>query len=281
MKCEICHKNDAQTALKPEKKGEDELYVCNECAQKETAKRETKRQKRAARRNEPPKELKALVNAVTDLFDGLGKAISQGVEKEDEPRPEMHEIPLDGVDKSLITFGCLHLEGLYIIGEHDAIMRSMAVLDMDIKGIYLQGVGEAGHTYRICYPEGMDEATAQKVFDGLVTQEKNARIRLVTELPLFFGDSVMRSLAILRSCKLLSPAEYFDLLSPLKLAELEGLIQMPGKKRIASMMDDFNFRDEEMGVAEENDLDARLASEANRLFAKVKLTRKGEQLFMQ
>ena len=43
MKCELCHKTDAQTAItRGEGDAAEELYVCNECAKAERQRRQKK-----------------------------------------------------------------------------------------------------------------------------------------------------------------------------------------------------------------------------------------------
>ena len=59
--------------------------------------------------------------------------------------------------------------------------------------------------------------TAGRVVKAILREERNARIRLFEELPRVFGDSLCRALAVLKNCRLLSPGECFDLLSPLRL----------------------------------------------------------------
>ena len=116
------------------------------------------------------------------------------------------------------------------------------------------------------------------VFADLVQQEIYARQMLVEDSPRIFEDSVMRALAILRSARLLSPWELFDLLSPIRLAANMGRVVGISRNEVISMMaaqakkpdlpppetiDDERKRDNR---------DAALADRANKRFAHVEFT---------
>jgi len=78
MKCEICHKADAETALHIEKDGKDkELYVCKACA---AAAKHPKRKGRGKDKpvtvigpdDKPPQFVEDFFKAAMGLVDGLG-----------------------------------------------------------------------------------------------------------------------------------------------------------------------------------------------------------------
>lgn len=88
MKCEICHKNDAETVLRREEDGKTrELYVCKECAAKEARPRTTAPRMPHARGKSgsrpdvsvtisgtgepPPPFIEALLNATADLVNHI------------------------------------------------------------------------------------------------------------------------------------------------------------------------------------------------------------------
>ena len=97
-------------------------------------------------------------------------------------------------------------------------------------GIDADGLRNVAHLFRIGnesaigLPERALVTRVAHVFVQLVEQETAARKALVDEQPLLFLDSVERALAILRHARLLSPYEYIDLLSPVRLAAIMGFL---------------------------------------------------------
>ena len=75
-------------------------------------------------------------------------------------------------------------------------------------------------------------------------------------------------------------SELFDLLSPLRIAVFEGLIDGISVEEIDSLMMTWDLKSE---FAAENqiikdEMDAARADELNKIFARVRLSRKGEDL---
>ena len=232
MKCEICHENTAETAIGTDGDGE-ELYVCKACAEKEQTRRRKRRertrkaQEAAAKGEQPPDGavpiIGAFISAVSDMVDGIEKAVKQRADAINAADDRIFT-PLEGVKVAApyMLRGCLHLEGLHLLGETDAIYRAVEALGLQLRGISNDGICDIGHIYTLCHCD--NEERAKRVLKVLVEQERNARIRLLKEIPRVFSDSLCRALAILKNCRLLSEGEYFDLLSPLRLAAMENML---------------------------------------------------------
>ena len=113
---------------------------------------------------------------------------------------------------------------------------------MTARGIDADGMRSAGHVFRVWntatlgLPERKLVRRVMRVFEDLVQQELYARQVLVEESPRIFEDSVMRALAVLRSARLLSPWELFDLLSPIRLAASIGRLAGISRDEVISMM---------------------------------------------
>ena len=107
-------------------------------------------------------------------------------------------------------------------------------------------------------------------------------MRLFEELPRVLGDSVCRALAILKNCRLLSPGELFDLLSPLRLAALERMLDGMKFSDIERMMGDVDLSGFEDGFdqAERDRADADRADAMNKRFEDVVLNERGEEKFL-
>ena len=289
MKCEICHNADAQAAI--EKDGE-ELYVCKSCAEKERV----SRQKRSQRTRKitrdgmemtvteisgdgeaPPQIVKAIMNAFDGVLSGIEKA-SEDARR--SVKPELHDFPVERAEATYRVGSGLHLEGLYLIGELEAVRRAAHALNMDLTGINADGVKETGHVYRLGYSGSQEQA--KRFVEDLLAQERNARIRLREEMPRVFGDSLCRALAILKNCRLLSPGELFDLLSPLRLAAIEKMLDGVTLRTIESMMMkiDLSSKEDELDINERDRIDAERADEMNARFEDVVLNEKAEGKFL-
>ena len=88
-----------------------------------------------------------------------------------------------------------------------------------------------------------------------------------------FGDSACRALAVLKNCRLLSSGELFDLLSPLRLAAIEGELEGISQREIDRMMTelDLSGSDEQLTQEARDRADAERADEMNRRFEEVML----------
>ena len=175
------------------------------------------------------------------------------------------------------------LEAINLIGELDPVRNALAGLRMSAWGFSNDGLRNAAHLFRVTnlHHLGIDErdlaSRVGRVFTDLVQQETNARIRLVEELPRLFEDAIARSLAVLRSCRLLSEWELLDIVSPLRLAAnlgfLDGLSRNEAKtlmdKRLSLIPSAGSTSDEEQ--QERDRQDAILADKVNKRFKCVRL----------
>ena len=177
-----------------------------------------------------------------------------------------------------------HLEGLHLIGDLEPALNALNALRFSACGCTRDGMRNAAHIFRIANAAhlGIDErelvARVGRVFADVIRQEMNARIRLVEELPLVFEDAIARSLAVLRSCRLLSDWELMDIVSPLCLAANLGFLDKLSREEARKMM----FARANAPQSPETPLtyeeqrerdrkDAALADRANRRFKGVRL----------
>ena len=306
MKCEICHKADAATAITRQVNGEEEeLYVCRACATAERKARQKKSQRTrkvtglppgmsmsitqisrspdgeitedSVDGENPPPFIGAIMNAFQDMVSDIEKAQQSA---KAEKGPQYHDFPSARVDAAYRIGNRLHLEGLHLIGELDAVKRSLHALKMDIVGVSADGINETGHVYTLRYAGSSEQA--KRVVEDLLREERNARVRLFEELPRVFGDSLCRALAIMKNCRLLSPGEYFDLLSPLRLAAKEEMLDGITYDEIEKMLleVDLTSSEDKLEQAERDKVDAERADEMNRRFEDVILNERAEEKFL-
>lgn len=313
MKCEICHQADAETAIvRGEGETAEELYVCKACAKAERQRRQKKSQRTRKVTGLPPgmtmsitrigpadgsdgdgdesipEVLGSFLDAMNDVVSDLEKATGKGEAKKgasegkkgaDEKR-KWHSFPLTRVEAPFRVRGQLHLEGLHLIGELESVRRALHALDMDLVGVEADGVHEPGHVYGIDYAGSSERAS--RVVSDLLREERNARVRLSEELPRVFGDSLCRALAILKNCRLLSPGELFDLLSPLRLAAMQKLLDGITLAEVEKLLlaCDFTGAEDELEPEARDRADADRADEMNRRFEDVMLNERAEEKFL-
>ena len=183
----------------------------------------------------------------------------------------------------------LHLEGLHLIGDLDPVLNALYGLRMKYTGCCGDGLRNAAHLFRVSNASmlGADErdivSRTGRVLSDLVHQETNARIRLVEEMPRVFEDAISRSIAILKSCRLLSEWELLDIISPLRIAaELDFLDNFTRDEALALTRSRINLPQTPVPSTieeqREKDLrDAALADKVNRRFRSVRLNARGKE----
>ena len=157
MKCELCHQRDAETALQVERDGaEEELYVCHACAKQERLRRQKKSQRTrkagggpapsvsisvsgdAGAGEPPPQVIEAIMNAVSGMVSGLERA--RPARKE----AELRDFPCGRAEEAYRIGDALHLEGLHLVGELEAVQRAVRALRMQLVGVDADGVTNTG-----------------------------------------------------------------------------------------------------------------------------------------
>ena len=304
MKCELCQNADAETAIvRGEGDAAEELYVCHACATAERQRRQKKSQRTrkvtglppgmsmsiteirpatdgsedGEEEGNPPPILGAIMNAFQDMVSDIEKATKRS---KDEKGPEYHDFPASRVDAAYRIGGRLHLEALHLIGELDTVKRAIHALRMELVGVSADGVHDVGHVYTLRYAGSSEQV--KRVVEDLLREERNARVRLFEELPRVFGDSLCRALAIMKNCRLLSPGEYFDLLSPLRLAAKEEMLDGITYDEIEKMLleVDLTSSEDKLEQAERDKVDAERADEMNKRFEDVILNERAEEKFL-
>lgn len=309
MKCEICNNADANQAIfvKGGKDDEErELYVCDKCARRETIKSSKRlssvraddksRSKTSDKQSEESgfsendkmsdggsAQIYELLNNITQSLKNGIRLNSEIIElngpsaQENKPSKKKKErklvaLPLakKAIDSAYLMRGSLHLEGLFLIGEIDATKRSAAALNLELRSDPRSAVKSAAHLFKIMH-SSKDKAIAERFLAAVIQQEQNARERLMDEMSLLFMDTVCRSLAILKNCRLLGASELLDFLSSLRLAALAGILKGMSLEKIESMMENVDFSEdsEEIPIEEREDYDAKRANQINALFEDV------------
>lgn len=296
MKCELCHQKEAEAAIQVVRDGvEEELYVCRDCANQERVRRQKKSQRTRKMTGLPPGMSMSVtqlgggegdnpppfIEAIMNAFQGMVSEMDAMTKsKGKSSKAGGREFPCGRVSPAYRIGSSLQLEGLYLIGEVEAVRRAMRAIGLQLVGTTADGIVDTGHVYRLRYTGSSERA--KRVLKELLAQERNARVRLFEEMPRVFGDSLCRALAVLKNCRLLSPGELFDLLSPLRLAAIEKMLDGIDLKEIETMMSEIDLTsgEDKLEPAERDRIDAERADAMNVRFEDVVLNERAEEKFL-
>lgn len=134
------------------------------------------------------------------------------------------------VGTGLRASAMLHLLGLRLQGDIEAVVRGLERMRLLVRGMSGEGSEAAGQIYQISNMDclGQDEAAivarVKRLCAEVVRQEHNARVRLIQESPLVLVDCLARSLSVLQNARLLATSEALEFLSALRLGASLGLL---------------------------------------------------------
>lgn len=125
----------------------------------------------------------------------------------------------------------LHLLGLRLSDEIEAVFKALDRLGLEIRGLWGEGSEAAGHLYQISNRQTLGE-TERDIIERLswvaaetARQEQNARLRLLEDRPAVMMDCIARALALLRSARILLSDEALDYLAALRMGVDAGLVE--------------------------------------------------------
>ncbi len=136
----------------------------------------------------------------------------------------------------------MHLFGLKLAGEIDAVVRGLTRTGFAVRGAYGEGSEAFGGIYQISNQTTLgisEEETLDRIEDmsrTLVALEGHARWRLRFRRPLMLADGVGRSVGLALYARLLSTGEAMDMISGLKIGVEFGMLQGVCTSRLAGLM---------------------------------------------
>ncbi|MBN2302452.1 MAG: protein arginine kinase [Lentisphaerae bacterium] len=117
----------------------------------------------------------------------------------------------------------MHLSGLRLLNEIDAVIRGLDKMGFAVRGLLGEGSEANGNMFQISNQGTLGE-TEMQILDNLVEiveevagHEQNARERLMCDQRTYLHDQVARALGVLMFARMLSSTEAIDLLSGLRL----------------------------------------------------------------
>jgi protein arginine kinase len=125
----------------------------------------------------------------------------------------------------------LHLPGLALCGQANAVVRAAVKLGMTVRGIYGEGSRAVGHLFQLSNQSTLGESEGQILdrLEGVVRQiawhEQSARLRLLRDEPERIYDYVGKAYGILRYSHMITAEDALDRLAALRLGVDLKLIQ--------------------------------------------------------
>lgn len=117
----------------------------------------------------------------------------------------------------------LHLPGLVLLDQINPVIKAVGKIGLAVRGLYGEGTEALGNLFQISNQHTLGEAEPEiiaqieKVIEGVVRSEQNARAKLKEDHHTMLQDQVGRAYAILRYAHVLSSKEALNLLSMLRL----------------------------------------------------------------
>ncbi len=125
----------------------------------------------------------------------------------------------------------LHIPALRLMDETEPVLKSLAAMDIAVRGLCGEGTDAAGNMFQISNQTtlGASETDLIRRLQAIVTEvaahEENARQRLVEERPARLRDVVGRAYGIVRHAGVLPSNEALDHLSALHLGIALGILK--------------------------------------------------------
>jgi protein arginine kinase len=117
----------------------------------------------------------------------------------------------------------LHLPALVLTEQINPVIKAVGKIGLAVRGLYGEGTEALGNLFQISNQHTLGEAEPEiiaqieKVIEGVVRSEQNARAKLKEDHHTMLQDQVGRAYAILRYAHVLSSKEALNLLSMLRL----------------------------------------------------------------
>lgn len=164
-----------------------------------------------------------------DVADSVDARMEQRFDYAFSPRLGFLTACPSNVGTGLRASVMVHLLGLRLTNDLDAVLRALERLRLTVRGVGGEGSDAAGHMFQISNQEtlGEDEHTLiddlLETVGDVVQQERNARLRLLRDSPEVLLDCVSRALAIIKSARIMETEEALDYLSALRLGVEMGI----------------------------------------------------------
>ncbi len=125
----------------------------------------------------------------------------------------------------------LHVPGLVMVKEMNAVVKGMAKIGLAVRGLWGEGSEASGHLFQLSNQMTLGEAeeeiiaNLEQIVLEIVEHEQNARWRLFEQNEAYLQDRIWRACGILEHARILNSKEALDLLSDLRLGINMGIVK--------------------------------------------------------
>ncbi len=136
----------------------------------------------------------------------------------------------------------MHLPGLSLMGEIEQVIKGLAGIGLQVRGLMGEGSEAFGNMYQISnqttlgLPEEEILARVERMASEVAEHERNARLRMLQKRMVFVSDRVARSVGILKNCRMISSGEALGFLSGLRLGVECGILKGIDRKRLNELI---------------------------------------------
>lgn len=171
------------------------------------------------------------LRSLWQMVDALDSAIESKVEYAFSPKLGYLTACPSNVGTGLRASVMLHLLGLRLSNEIDQVLKALERLELAVRGIAGEGSDAAGFLFQVSNQETLGRSeteiirSLEQVVSELVTQEHQARLRVMERSPRLVEDCVARAYAILASSRVLLSHETIDYLCALRMGLELGMVK--------------------------------------------------------
>lgn len=173
----------------------------------------------------PGFQLKEVWTAIDALDTVLGKELKFGF---DSQLGYLTSCPTN-VGTGMRASVMLHLPGLVLSGQINAVIQGVHKLGLAVRGIFGEGTENLGNLFQVSNQSTLGETEEQiierlsSVIQQIISHEKNARHALLEHRQNFLLDQVGRAYGILRHAYIITSEETFNSLSALRMGVDMGM----------------------------------------------------------
>ncbi|MEM6911266.1 MAG: protein arginine kinase [Verrucomicrobiota bacterium] len=126
----------------------------------------------------------------------------------------------------------LHLPALVLNNRINQVINAANKLRLAVRGLYGEGTEAQGNLFQVSNQSTLGESEEQilerlsRVIQDIMTQEQNAREKLMEEDPVSLRDHVGRAYATLRFAHIISSKEAYNLISMIRLGTDLGILSV-------------------------------------------------------
>lgn len=136
----------------------------------------------------------------------------------------------------------IHLPGLVLTNEIDAVISQITKLGLAVRGFYGEGTDVLGNLFQISNQTTLGRSeediigSLEEVSRQLIGHEENARTTLIRDAGEEIKDKIWRAYGILKHARVLSSEEAMNLLSAVRLGVAMGILDMLPLKLVNEIM---------------------------------------------